>query len=89
MSLTQIRYFIAVAQEGHVGRAAQGLRIAQPAVSRQLKNLEAELGARLFVRTPRGMQLSASGEVFLEHARGIVARVERATRAVKTSRNGS
>lgn len=85
MSLSQIRYFIAVAEEGHVGRAAQCLRVAQPAISRQIKHLEDELGTRLFVRTPRGMQLSPSGAVFLDHARGIVAGVEHATRAVRTT----
>jgi DNA-binding transcriptional LysR family regulator len=83
VSLAQIRYFIAVAEEGHVGRAARGLRVAQPAVSRQIKNLEDELGARLFVRTPRGMRLSSSGEVFLDHARGIVAALDGALHAVR------
>jgi len=55
MSLAQIEYFVAVAHEGHVGRAASKLCVAQPAVSRQTRNLEDELGATLFVRTPRGM----------------------------------
>ena len=78
MSLSQIEYFVAVADAGHVGRAAEKLRIAQPAVSRQIRNLEGELGAKLFDRTPRGMKLSASGEIFLEHARAILDRVARA-----------
>jgi len=89
MSLAQIRYFIAVAEEGHVGRAAHGLRVAQPAVSRQIKNLEDELGALLFVRTSRGMQLSSSGRVFLDHARGILQGVEHAALAVRASRSTS
>jgi DNA-binding transcriptional LysR family regulator len=78
VSLAQIEYFVAVADSGHVGRAAEKLRIAQPAVSRQIRNLEDELGARLFERTARGMKLSASGEIFLEHAREILDRVARA-----------
>jgi Bacterial regulatory helix-turn-helix protein, lysR family len=76
--LAQIQYFLAVAEEGHVGRAASNLRIAQPAVSRQIRRLEDELGAVLFTRTPRGMQLSTAGSVFLEHARSIVRGIQAA-----------
>jgi DNA-binding transcriptional LysR family regulator len=75
VSLAQIEYFVAVAEAGHVGRAAAGLRVAQPAVSRQIRRLEDELGAPLFVRTPRGMTLSRAGHVFLKHARGILESV--------------
>jgi DNA-binding transcriptional LysR family regulator len=82
MSLSQIEYFVAVSDAGHVGRAAQALRIAQPAVSRQIKRLEDELGARLFVRTARGMQLSHAGGVFLGHARAILTRVRDAKLAM-------
>lgn len=82
MSLAQIEYFVAVAEEGNVGRASRVLRVAQPAVSRQIRRLEDELGARLFVRTPRGMHLSPAGEVFLAHARGIVGGVRAARDAV-------
>ena len=84
MSLAQIEYFVAVAEEGHVGRAASALRIAQPAVSRQIRRLEGELGARLFVRTPRGMELSESGHIFLGHARAILEGVRAAETAVRT-----
>jgi len=83
MSLAQIEYFVAVSETGHVGRAAEALRIAQPAVSRQIRNLEDELGARLFVRSARGMQLSEAGDVFLEHARAILAQIDDARRAVQ------
>jgi DNA-binding transcriptional LysR family regulator len=89
MSLAQIRYFVAVAEHGNVGRAASRLRVAQPAVSRQIKNLEDELGAQLFVRTSRGMQLSSSGEVFLDHARGILTGVDAARHAVTSARRGT
>jgi DNA-binding transcriptional LysR family regulator len=83
MSFAQIEYFIAVAEEGHVGRAALKLRVAQPAVSRQIQKLEDELQAQLFQRTPRGMHLSQAGAVFLAHARNIVGGVDAARRAVR------
>jgi DNA-binding transcriptional LysR family regulator len=86
VSLSQIEYFVAVAEQGHVGRAARTLRIAQPAVSRQIRRLEDELGAPLFVRTPRGMRLSRAGEVFLRHARAILGGVRAAAEDVRQSK---
>lgn len=83
MSLPQIRYFVTVAEAGNVGRAAEALRVAQPAVSRQIRKLEDELGTPLFVRTPRGMRLSDAGTTFLGHARSILAAVEAAAVAVR------
>jgi DNA-binding transcriptional LysR family regulator len=88
VSLAQIEYFVAVAEEGHVGRAARALCIAQPAVSRQIRRLEDELGAVLFVRTPRGMLLSESGHVFLSHARSILDSVRAAQNAVGDGQSG-
>jgi hypothetical protein len=85
-TLAQIEYFVAVAEHKNVGRAAQALRIAQPAVSRQIRSLEDELGATLFLRTHRGMELSSAGRVFLEHARGILGQVRVAREAVRRGR---
>jgi DNA-binding transcriptional LysR family regulator len=88
VSLAQIEYFVAVAEEGHVGRAARTLRVAQPAVSRQIRKLEDELRAPLFLRTPRGMRLSEAGTVFLPHAREILNRVRAARNAVLPEERG-
>ena len=88
MSLSQIRYFVAVAEEGHVGRAARRLRIAQPPISRHIRRLEDELGSPLFARTARGMRLLPSGEVFLTHARQILAAVDEACAAVRPASIG-
>ena len=85
MSLAQIRYFVAVAEEGHVGRAAQRLHVAQPPVSRQIRALEDELGTQLFMRTPRGMALLPSGEAFLGHARAILDAIDRASDAARAA----
>ena len=85
MSLAQIRYFVAVAEEGNVGRAAGRLRIAQPPVSRQIRALEDEIGTPLFARTSRGMLLLPSGRAFLEHARSILSAVDRASEAARNA----
>ncbi len=87
MSLSQLRYFVTVAEEGHVGRAAQRLFVAQPAVSRQIRALEDELGTPLFSRTPRGMSLLPPGQVFLQHARAILTAVDCAATAARAARH--
>jgi DNA-binding transcriptional LysR family regulator len=83
VSLSQLRYFVTVAEEGTVARAAQRLYVAQPAISRQVRALEDEIGRPLFSRTPRGMSLLPPGRVFLEHARAILAAVDQAAHAAR------
>jgi DNA-binding transcriptional LysR family regulator len=73
MELRHLRYFAAVAELAHMGRAAARLRVAQSALSRQLQDLEREVGAALFERHPRGVRLTAAGEAFLAHARDALA----------------
>ncbi len=82
MELYQISYFIEIARQRSFTRAAERLRMAQPALSQQMKNLEAELGAELFIRGRRETQLSAVGKVFLPHAEGLLAQAEEAKAVV-------
>ena len=87
MELRHLRYFVAVGEEQHYGRAASRLRVAQPALSRQIQDLEAELGFKLFERLPRGVELSAAGKLFLQDARRILQEVnEAAGRAGRVAR---
>ena len=69
MELRHLRYFVQVAEEQHYGRAAERLRIAQPALSRQIQDLEEEIGFKLFDRLPRGVKISAAGKSFLIRAK--------------------
>src|ERR1700693_4341231 len=78
MELRHLRYFVALGEEQHYGRAAHRLRVAQPALSRQTQDLEKELGFPLFERLPRGVKLNAAGKLFLEDARRILREVEEA-----------
>ncbi len=78
MELRHLRYFVTVGEEQHYGRAAERLGIAQPALSRQIQDLESELGFVLFDRLPRGVKLSAAGELFLTEAQRILQQVEEA-----------
>jgi DNA-binding transcriptional LysR family regulator len=76
MELRHLRYFVAVGEEQHYGRAAERLGIAQPALSRQIQDLEQELGFTLFDPLPRGVKLSEAGKLFFSDARGILQDVE-------------
>ena len=72
MELRHLRYFVGVAEEQHFGRAAARLHVAQPALSRQIQDLEKEMGFLLFDRLPRGVRLNAAGKLFLNDSRRIL-----------------
>jgi LysR family transcriptional regulator, hca operon transcriptional activator len=84
MDLRHLRYFIAVAEEGSLTVAAEKrLHTAQPSLSRQMRDLEAELGCALMIRSARGVELTAAGRVFLDHARVVLVQVEGAIEATR------
>ena len=84
MELRHLRYFVAVAEEGSLTVAAQKrLHTAQPSLSRQIHDLEGELGVQLLIRGPRGIELTSSGRVFLDHARVALLQVEAAAEAAR------
>lgn len=82
MELRHLRYFEAVARHSHVTRAAAELHIAQPALSKQISQLEQELGVALFDRVGRSLRLTEAGEALLPHARAAMAQVEAAKAAM-------
>src|SRR3989440_6649264 len=84
MELRHLRYFVAVAEEGSVSTAAEHrLHTAQPSLSRQMRDLETEIGAQLFVRSVWGVELTAAGRAFLDHARLALSQVEAAGEAAR------
>jgi DNA-binding transcriptional LysR family regulator len=88
MELRHLRYFVAVGEEQHFGRAAARLHVAQPPLSRQIQDLESEMGFLLFDRLPRGVRLSAAGNVFLSDARRILEDVDEAKRRAERIAHG-
>lgn len=87
--LRQIRYFVATAEELHFRRAAERLGIAQPALSRAIQSLEAELDVRLFNRTNRSVQITPAGQVYLEGCREVLAVSERTLAEARWAHEGT
>lgn len=83
LDLRNVRYFTAVAEHGHFGHAATALHLTQPSLSRYVRQLERQLGARLLARTPRGVRLTDAGRTFLEQA---IALLDAAARTVASTR---
>ncbi|MCJ1883561.1 LysR family transcriptional regulator [Pseudomonas sp. LA21] len=88
MELRHLRYFIAVAEELHFGRAAEQLGISQPPLSQQIQALEEEIGARLLERTNRRVALTAAGQLFLTEARLVLQQVDRAVLLARRAHQG-
>ncbi|ABG04547.1 transcriptional regulator, LysR family [Rubrobacter xylanophilus DSM 9941] len=88
MELRHLRYFVAVAEEMSFNRAARRLRMAQPPLSTQIRQLEKELGVRLFDRTSRGVRLTEAGTLLLEEARRLFVQLDQTTRAVQRVGHG-
>ncbi|MCW2610759.1 MAG: hypothetical protein QOC93_3290 [Actinomycetota bacterium] len=85
MELRQLRYFVAVAEEHHFGRAASRLRIATPSLSQQIRVLERDLHAVLLDRDSHGVALTPAGEALLQHARALLSRAQRARDDVRSA----
>jgi LysR family transcriptional regulator, benzoate and cis,cis-muconate-responsive activator of ben and cat genes len=88
MELRHLRYFVAVAEASNFSKAAAKLRVAQPALSRQVQALEDEIGVDLFKRSPRGVTLTAEGKLFLEEVRELLKRADESVEKVRALARG-
>src|SRR3954467_13418065 len=88
MELRHLRYFLAVGESLSFTKASAQLRIAQPALSRQVQALEDEIGVDLMKRSPRGVTLTAQGKLFLEEARELLSRAEASVEKVRALARG-
>jgi DNA-binding transcriptional LysR family regulator len=88
MEFRQLRYFIAVGEEQNIHHAAEHLRVAQPALSRQIQNLEEEIGFKLFERLPRGVRLTPAGHIYLNEARRLLGEVNGSVRQARRVAHG-
>src|SRR5262249_16972781 len=88
MELRHLRYFVAVAEEGHITRAAERLRIQQPPLSRQIKAIERELDVQLFRRKARGVELTDAGHALLNDARAVLADLDQAFESTRRTARG-
>src|SRR5260370_15294114 len=88
MELRHLRYFVAVGEEQDYNGAAERMRVAQPALSREIQDLEEEIGFKLFDRLPRGVKISAAGKSFLVDARRILHEVNEAAARAKRVASG-
>ncbi len=88
MELRHLRYFVVVAEEQNVTRAAERLHVSQPPLSRQIRDLERELGVELFHRTAKSLALTEAGKIFLIESRAVLLRVDQAVETVRTVAQG-
>lgn len=88
MDLRDMRHFLAVAEEGHIGRAAQRLHMSQPPLTRHIQALEEEIGAPLFVRTPKGVTLTEAGQTLLAEVPNLLSLAQRATERTRLAGQG-
>jgi DNA-binding transcriptional LysR family regulator len=88
MELRHFRYFVAIAEESSMGRAAHRLHVSQPALSQQISDLEDELGLKLFTRNSRGVELTEAGRVFLIGGRRVLVAVKEAAERAQEAAQG-
>lgn len=88
IELRHLRYFVAVAEEGHITRASERLEMQQPPLSQQIKSLEQQLGVQLFRRKARGVELTDAGQTFFDDARGVLSQLERAIESTRRTARG-